>query len=80
MTKSERHNKILELVKNYNIETQEELTVYLCKCGFDVTQATVSRDIKALKLVKVAAAANFPGATVRKDAGKIQTWAKQAVK
>lgn len=55
MTKAERHNKILEIVKNNHVETQEELTQYLCQCGFEVTQATVSRDIKALKLVKVAA-------------------------
>lgn len=53
MTKSERHNKILELVKNESIETQEELTDRLRANGFEVTQATVSRDIKALKLVKV---------------------------
>ena len=55
MTKAERHNKIIELVKTNHVETQEELTHLLCECGFDVTQATVSRDIKALKLVKVAA-------------------------
>ncbi len=55
MTKAERHNKIIELVKNNHIETQEDLTRLLCECGFEVTQATVSRDIKALKLVKVAA-------------------------
>ena len=55
MTKSDRHNKILEIIKNNNVETQEELTGLLCACGFDITQATVSRDIKALKLVKVAA-------------------------
>ena len=55
MTKSERHNKILDIVKNNHVETQEDLTKLLCECGFEVTQATVSRDIKALKLVKVAA-------------------------
>ena len=54
MTKSERHNKILELVKSENIRTQEELTERLRSCGLEVTQATVSRDIKALKLVKTA--------------------------
>ncbi len=52
--KSERHSKIIELIKNNNIETQEELTDMLKSCGFDVTQATVSRDIKSLKLIKVA--------------------------
>ncbi|MCM1114437.1 MAG: arginine repressor [Clostridium sp.] len=50
--KKRRHAKILELVTNKNIETQEELQNYLLKCGFDVTQATISRDIKELRLVK----------------------------
>lgn len=54
MIKSERHTKIIDLVKNETIETQEELTRRLRESGFDVTQATVSRDIKALKLIKVA--------------------------
>lgn len=56
MPKSERHNKIIELINSYSIETQEDLTEHLKKSGFEVTQATVSRDIKALKLVKVASA------------------------
>jgi transcriptional regulator of arginine metabolism len=51
--KKERHEKILELVKNYNIETQEELADRLNEAGFLVTQATVSRDIRQLKLSKV---------------------------
>lgn len=55
MTKFDRHTKIIDLIKNENIETQEDLTQRLRECGFEVTQATVSRDIKALKLVKVAA-------------------------
>ncbi len=55
MTKFERHSKIIELIKTQNIETQEELTEQLRNCGFEVTQATVSRDIKALKIIKVAA-------------------------
>lgn len=54
MVKSDRHRKIIELVKNEIIETQEDLTARLKQNGFDVTQATVSRDIKALKLIKVA--------------------------
>lgn len=52
--KTNRHSKIIELIKNEIIETQEDLTRRLCECGYDVTQATVSRDIKALKLIKVA--------------------------
>jgi transcriptional regulator of arginine metabolism len=51
--KSARHNKIIELVNQYDIETQEELADYLNREGFHVTQATVSRDIRELKLTKV---------------------------
>ena len=50
--KKRRHAKILELIANKQIETQEELQNYLLKCGFEVTQATISRDIKELRLVK----------------------------
>lgn len=48
-----RHSKILELVQTRKIVTQEELAEALKGCGFDVTQATVSRDIKELRLVKI---------------------------
>ena len=51
--KGNRHQKIIELVDNYNIETQEELAEKLKEEGYQVTQATVSRDIRALKLSKV---------------------------
>lgn len=50
--KTRRHAKILELIKEFDIETQDELLRYLRSDGFDVTQATVSRDIKELRLVK----------------------------
>ncbi|MCC8074123.1 MAG: arginine repressor [Clostridiales bacterium] len=50
--KKRRHAKILEFVNSKEIETQEELQSYLLKAGFDVTQATISRDIKELRLVK----------------------------
>ncbi|MGN1409439.1 MAG: arginine repressor [Eubacteriales bacterium] len=50
--KVKRHNKILEIIENNNIETQEELIDKLKLAGFDVTQATVSRDIRELKLLK----------------------------
>lgn len=49
-----RHAQILELIGRYDIETQEELAVRLNESGFQVTQATVSRDIRQLKLTKVA--------------------------
>lgn len=52
--KLKRHAKILELIRKYNIETQEELSDRLEQEGFAVTQATVSRDIRELKLTKVA--------------------------
>jgi transcriptional regulator of arginine metabolism len=48
-----RHAKILELISQKDIETQEELVDELKKLGMDVTQATVSRDVKELKLIKV---------------------------
>lgn len=51
--KYSRHTKILEIIGNYEIETQEELALQLKECGFNVTQATVSRDIKELRLLKV---------------------------
>ncbi|MDD3251890.1 MAG: arginine repressor [Lachnospiraceae bacterium] len=51
--KLERHSKIVELIGKYEIETQEELAEHLKRAGYNVTQATVSRDIRELKLTKV---------------------------
>ena len=51
--KLERHSKIVELIGKYEIETQEELAERLKQAGYKVTQATVSRDIRELKLTKV---------------------------
>ena len=51
--KSSRQEKILELIDQYEISTQEELTAMLVDLGYKTTQATVSRDIKALKLKKI---------------------------
>ena len=53
--KVNRHAKIVELIRKYDIETQEELAERLNEAGFKVTQATVSRDIRDLKLTKVPA-------------------------
>lgn len=53
MMKVNRHAKIVELINKYQIETQEELAEYLNQEGFRVTQATVSRDIRDLKLTKI---------------------------
>lgn len=47
-----RQNKVLELIQTNEIETQEKLCQLLRDAGFDVTQATVSRDIKELQLIK----------------------------
>ena len=51
--KTTRQAKILELIQKNDVETQEELSAYLEKEGFQVTQATVSRDIRELKLTKI---------------------------
>ena len=53
--KLERHSKIVELIGKYEVETQEELAELLQAEGFKVTQATVSRDIRELKLMKAQA-------------------------
>lgn len=52
--KTRRQAKILELISKNDIETQEELSDYLEREGYQVTQATVSRDIRELKLTKLA--------------------------
>lgn len=54
--KSRRHQLILSIISEQVIETQEELVAALCDHGLQVTQATVSRDIKELRLAKVATA------------------------
>ncbi len=54
MLKSARHAKILELIKEKEIETQEELCAELNALNYVVTQATISRDIRDLRLLKVA--------------------------
>lgn len=53
--KKNRHNTILEIIANQEIDTQEELARQLREAGYDVTQATVSRDIRELNLYKVSA-------------------------
>ena len=47
---------ILDVIDNYDVETQDELSAILKEKGFEVTQATISRDIKELKLIKVQSA------------------------
>ena len=51
--KTDRHAKIIEIISRHEIETQEELAALLEREGYQVTQATISRDIRELKLTKV---------------------------
>ncbi len=51
--KKKRHEKIIDLITQYEVETQEELVDRLRADGYEVTQATVSRDIRELKLSKI---------------------------
>ena len=53
MKKYTRQRIVLDLIENVEIETQEELADYLLEKGIEITQATISRDIKELRLVKV---------------------------
>jgi transcriptional regulator of arginine metabolism len=53
MNKGQRHIKIRDIIANHDIETQDELVDHLKREGYNVTQATISRDIKELHLVKV---------------------------
>jgi transcriptional regulator of arginine metabolism len=50
--KNLRQTKILELIKEFHLDTQEDLQRKLQECGFNVTQATVSRDIRELGIIK----------------------------
>lgn len=51
--KNKRHQRIIELIEQFDIETQEELVKKLLEDGFNITQATVSRDIRELKITKI---------------------------
>ena len=64
--KSERHNKIMEIIQREDIETQEELARRLQLEGFKVTQATVSRDIREMNLSKI------PGENGRQKYGMLR--------
>ncbi len=70
MIKYGRHAKILEIIKENSIETQEELVTALKAAGYESTQATISRDIRELRLIKVAAAGGkYRYATAISEAG-----------
>lgn len=53
--KSKRQEKIIEIIETYDIETQDELAEKLQEAGFQTTQATISRDIREMKLTKISA-------------------------
>jgi len=52
MVKARRHQRILDIVRSRPIQTQEDLSAELAREGLSVTQATISRDIKELRLIK----------------------------
>ena len=71
--KEKRHARILEIIKEKSVETQDELTELLIQSGFQTTQATVSRDIKELHLYKTLTKDNkyrYECAESRNDARK----------
>ena len=68
--KTRRQSKIIELIRKYEIETQEELSAYLVKEGFQTTQATVSRDIRELKLTKISMSNGKQKYAVINDSGE----------
>lgn len=71
--KKTRHRKIVEIIEKYDVETQEELAGYLKAAGFVVTQATVSRDIRELKLSKIPAGnGRQKYAVLRQDDGHME--------
>lgn len=55
MTRANRQLKILDIISKHDIDTQEELVEFLRKEGFDITQATISRDIKDMGIIKILA-------------------------
>lgn len=79
--KKRRQAKILEIIAKYNIDTQDALIERLKEAGFDVTQATASRDIRELNLVKVSVDGNsYRYAESHKDDMKISLKYKNILK
>lgn len=74
--KQGRQSMILELIDSHDVETQDELSTLLKEKGFEVTQATISRDIKELKLIKVQSenAAYKYAASGRETMGKLDVF------
>lgn len=76
--KQKRQAKILSIIEEYDIETQDELLEKLNEAGFNVTQATISRDIREINLTKVAVAGGKQKYTLGKSAGheSVETYKK----
>lgn len=68
--KFQRQSKILEIIQSADVETQEELSLLLLRAGFTTTQATISRDIKELRLIKVLSGENKYKYTVSSGNGE----------
>lgn len=84
MTKNDRQRKIIELINEYDISTQTELTNKLIEAGFDVTQATTSRDLQEMRIMKVTLANGTYKYATAKDADikindKLQTVFEQCL-
>lgn len=83
--KARRQNKILKIIRRELIETQEDLAARLKECGFEVTQATVSRDIKELGLIKIPCENNlfkyaYPGEqTAQRAEDRLKRYFRDAV-
>ena len=72
--KAKRHAKILEIIHAHPVNTQEELLNYLLESGFTVTQATISRDIKELRLIKTLGSdGNYRYSTVQQESEHISS-------
>lgn len=71
--KTDRQKHIISLIQNYEIETQEELCERLKNAGYNVTQATVSRDIRGLKLTKIVGANGRQKYAMLHSAGAAET-------
>ena len=78
-SKGERQQAILRLVREYPISRQEVLLDYLSKEGFEVTQATVSRDIRELCLVKAATAEGYRYVSSRNESFNPKTQGRHVV-
>ena len=81
--KSSRHDAIIDIINSYNIETQDDLIQHLNERGYKATQATISRDLRELKLVKVTAGNSFkyslPEVDAFKYSGKYRTIFKEII-